>query len=69
VTEVALAACQVNVTLCPELMEFVLAEKVTVGEGLFGGGVLVLLPPQPIATKKIAVTMRETRRRGECSIF
>jgi hypothetical protein len=51
-------------------MELVLAEKVTVGEELFGGGgVFVLPPPQPITTKKIALTIRETRRRGECSIF
>jgi hypothetical protein len=31
VTDVALVACQLSVTLCPLLMEFVLAEKVTVG--------------------------------------
>jgi hypothetical protein len=31
VTDVALVVCQLSVTLCPLLMEFVLAEKITVG--------------------------------------
>lgn len=31
VTDVALPACQFRVTLCPELMEFVFAEKTRVG--------------------------------------
>lgn len=31
VTDVALVACQFRVTLCPELIEFVVAEKTRVG--------------------------------------
>ncbi len=44
VTDVALSACQFRVTLCPELMEFVFAEKTRVGglEPLLGLVVLLL---------------------------
>jgi hypothetical protein len=35
VTEVALNACQFRVTLCPLLIEVVLAEKVMVGAAFF----------------------------------
>jgi len=43
VTEVALAECQFRVTLCPALMEFVVAEKTRVG-----GGFEPLLVPVPV---------------------
>jgi hypothetical protein len=65
VTDVAFVVCQVNVTLCPEVIELELAVSVTVGLGGAGGGEdLVAQPLNP------AKTVDETTRAMQrCSVF
>ena len=48
VTEVAFVACQVRVTLCPAVIEVMLAEKVRVGVGV----ALRPVPPQALIPHK-----------------
>jgi hypothetical protein len=64
VTDVALVACQFRVTLCPELMEFVLAENTRVGglEPLLVPVLVVLLLEQEHKHNAVAINPRAIPR-------
>lgn len=62
VTEVALALCQLRVTLCPVSIEVGLTARVTVGLDGGGGGVFAL-PAQPLRQAKTADTSPKPRQR------
>jgi hypothetical protein len=64
VTDVALLACQFRVTLCPELMEFEVAEKTRVGgfEPLPGPVLAVWLLEQEHKHKPVAINPKATPR-------
>ena len=57
VTEVALNDCQFSVTLCPLLIEFVLAEKISVGPPLD------FKPAQPTVAQTAAIKIPQEMQR------
>ena len=62
VTELAFALCQLSATLCPVSIEIGLAERVTVGLGGGGRGLLAV-PAQPLRHAKTIDTTPKPRQR------